>query len=105
MSATLTRTERATDQVAELGRYVTAAGEARVLVARRIEGVVRVYDVPASRKGQMYRVESGLRSMAELAGLVADYKRQARRFGSPPVSRASLDRIAEDAKELEDLVG
>lgn len=88
---------------AELGRYRTDNGEQRVLVGRRVDATVRVYDAPANRRGRTYAVESGFDSMGELAMLVADYKAQAERYGFPPVSRDALAQLAEDSK-LEDLV-
>jgi hypothetical protein len=50
----------------------------RVLVGRRVDGVVRVYDGPA-RPGSAntFLVEPGLRSKAELAAVRADYRRRA----------------------------
>jgi hypothetical protein len=74
MSATTTATARmphAGGRV-ELGRYRTAHGE-RILVGRRVCGVVRVSDVPASGRGRRYLVERELTSKAELDALVADY--------------------------------
>lgn len=83
----------------ELGRYDTEAGE-RILVGRRIDGEVRVYDCPLpGRPGRTYFVESGFESKAELAMLVADYRRQAEELGAPPMSAGALDELLGRAKE------
>lgn len=73
-------------QLCELGRY-TVPDEARVLVGRRIEGVVHVYDYPRDGHGRPYFVEAGFESKGELAVLIADYRRQAERLGACPMSR------------------
>ena len=78
----------AIDQV-ELGRYETQAGE-RVLVGRRIEGVVHVFDWPAAGRGRRYFVEAGFASKAELAVLLADYRRQAELWGVCPMSSEAI---------------
>ena len=89
MSATIT--QRRTGQAAEVGRYETPAGE-RVLVGRRIDGEVHVFDCPRSGKGRRYFVEAGFESKAELAILLADYRRQAARLGACPMSREAIER-------------
>ena len=66
--------------------------EARVLVGRRIDGIVHVYDYPRSGRGRRYFVESGFESKAELAVLLADYRRQAERLGACPMSREAIAR-------------
>ncbi|HVQ59479.1 MAG TPA: hypothetical protein VMS60_11300 [Solirubrobacterales bacterium] len=81
-------------QLHELGHY-TVSGEVRVLVGRRIEGRVFVYDYPDSGDGRRYFVESGFESKAELAVLVADYRRQAKRLGSCPMSHEAIARAFE----------
>lgn len=75
----------------ELGRY-TVAKEARVLVGRRIEGTVFVYDYPRDGRGRRYFVESAFQSKAELAVLLADYRRQAERLGACPMSSEAIER-------------
>jgi hypothetical protein len=70
----------------ELGRYPTPDGE-RVLVGRRIDGEVFVYDHPAG-PGRPYFVERGFASKAELAILLADYRRRAEELGACPMSAA-----------------
>lgn len=68
-----------------MGRYETPTGE-RVLVGRRVEGVVHVFDWPAGGRGRRYFVEAGFESKGELAVLIADYRRQAERLGVCPMS-------------------
>jgi hypothetical protein len=75
----------------ELGRYEIPTGE-RVLVGRRIEGIVHVFDLPQSGRGRRYFVEAGFHSLAELAVLLADYRRQAARLGACPMCRGAIDR-------------
>lgn len=87
MSATATKCKPG--QRVELGRY-EIPGEQRVLVGRRVEGKVCVYDYPLGRQGRRYFVERGFDSKAELALLVADYRRQAERLGACPMSREAI---------------
>jgi hypothetical protein len=75
----------------ELGRYAVP-DEARVLVGQRIDGVVHVFDWPAGGSGRRYHVEAGFESKAELAVLVAEYRRRARHIGVCPMSRTAIDR-------------
>ena len=81
-------------QPVELGRYQTPTGE-RVLVGRRIDGVVHVFDCQQGGRGRRYFVEAGFRSLAELAVLLADYRRQAARLGACPMCREAIDRAFE----------
>jgi hypothetical protein len=80
----------------ELGRYDTPNGT-RVLTGRRIEGVVHVYDFPVDRAGRGYFVESGFDSRAELAVLIADYRRQAQLIDACPMGPAGLEHICTGA--------
>jgi len=75
----------------ELGRYAVPDG-ARVLLGRRVDGVVHVLDWPAEGPGRRYHVEAGFGSMAELAVLLADYRRRAQSLGACPMSRAAIER-------------
>jgi hypothetical protein len=74
---------QATNPPVELARY-RASGSERVLRGQRIDGVVRVSDIPAQRSGRAYLVERGLTSQAELQALVADYLAQAQRWDAIP---------------------
>ena len=92
MSATAIQSNPA--QLHELGHY-TLSEEARVLVGRRIEGNVFVYDYPRDGHGRRYFVESGFESKAELAVLLADYRREAERLGVCPMSPTAIERAFE----------
>lgn len=91
MSATTIQPTQA--QLNVLGHY-TVPDEARVLVGRRIDGEVYVYDYPAEgSRGRRFFVESGFESKAELAVLVADYRRQAGRLCACPMSTEAIKRL------------
>lgn len=92
MSATAIQTSPV--QLSMIGRY-TVSDEARVLVGRRIEDEVFVYDYPRDSEGRRYFVESGFESKAELAVLLADYRRQAERLGTCPMSHDAIERAFE----------
>ena len=89
MSATATQSTPAKLNV--LGHYAVP-DEARVLLGCRIEGKVYVYDYPRGGRARRYFVEAGFESKAELAVLIADYRRQAARLGACPMSREGLER-------------
>ncbi|HVC07039.1 MAG TPA: hypothetical protein VND98_05585 [Solirubrobacterales bacterium] len=89
MNATAIQSQPA--QLNVLGRY-TVSDKGRVLVGRRIEGQVFVYDYPRDGHGRRYFVESGFESKAELAVLLADYRRQAERLGACPMSHEATER-------------
>lgn len=74
----------------ELARYVVSAGE-RVLFGQRVDGVVRVTDVPAHAGGRAYLVERGLEqegsnANAALEALIADYLQQASELDAIPMA-------------------
>ena len=54
---------------------------------------IYVYDYPSSGHGRPYFVEAGFESKAELAVLIADYRRQAKRLGACPMSRGVIERV------------
>ena len=83
-------TAMATNPPVELGRY-DAAGSERVVRGQRVDGVVRVTDIPACGRGRRYLVERELTTNAELQALVADYLDQAARWDAIPVLPAWLD--------------
>lgn len=68
----------------ELARYRITAGQ-RIVRGQRIDGVVRVSDLPASGRGRAYVVERELTSRAELEALVVDYLQQAALWDAVPV--------------------
>ena len=91
MTATAIQTA-ATAQPCELGRY-RVPDEARVLVGHMIDGQLHVFDQPQLDPGHRYFVEAGFGSDAELAVLLADYRRQANRLGACPMSREAIARL------------
>ena len=75
----------------ELDRYTVTGGE-RVLYGQRINGVVRVTDLPAAGRGRSYLIERGLEQdgYAALKALVADYTQAARRLNRVPMATSLL---------------
>ena len=79
----------------ELARYVVSAGE-RVLFGQRVDGVVRVTDVPAHAGGRAYLVERGLEqegsnANAALEALITDYLEQARQLDAVPMAESPIN--------------
>jgi hypothetical protein len=89
MSATAIQSQPA--QLHELGRYCLT-DEERVLIGRRIDGEVFVYDYPRDGHGRGFFVDSGFESKAELAVTLADYRREADRLGACPMSGEAIER-------------
>jgi hypothetical protein len=92
MSATLDRGCARTGARVELARYSVTAGD-RVLYGQRVDGVVRVSDVPREAGGRAYLVERGLEeeganANAALKALVADYLRQASVLDAVPMAES-----------------
>jgi hypothetical protein len=77
----------------EVGRY-TIPGAERILYGQRINGVVRVSDVPARGRGRAYLVDRGLEldGYESLKALVADYLEQADRLAEIPMAESALER-------------
>ena len=69
-----------------VARYTIPAGE-RVLYGQRVNGVVRLTDVPLAPGGRAYLVERELEQdgNAALKALVADYVDQGQRHGEVPM--------------------
>lgn len=89
-----------TERAVELGRYATALREERLLLGRRVDGKVRVYDAPlGNRAERTYLVETGFSSKGELAMLVRDYLRQAELLGCCPMGQRALRLIAEAPRQ------
>ena len=84
---TVIETRRAgqTNERVELARYTVSAGE-RVIHGRRVLGVVRLVDDPASGDGRHYVIERELTSMAELDAIVTDYLQQAATWDAIPAA-------------------
>lgn len=82
----------------ELARYTTGDGGERVLYGQRVDGVVRVTDVPASGPGRAYLVERGLEQDGydAVKALVADYLQQAELLAAVPMAVSPLETEASD---------
>lgn len=61
----------------ELATYRADVGE-RTLVGQRVDGVVRISDVPTNGTGRSYLVEPEIASMDELAGSAPPARRSPR---------------------------
>jgi hypothetical protein len=93
-TATVTEIRRNGNPVGErveLARYAVPAGE-RVLYGQRIDGVVRVTDVPARGRGRAYLVERELErdGYDAVKALVADYLQQADLLADVPMAVCPL---------------
>jgi hypothetical protein len=75
----------------ELARYTVPVGH-RVLYGQRINGVVRVTDVPARGRGRAYLVERELEQdgYGALKALVSDYLEQAELLEDVPMAVSPL---------------
>lgn len=95
MTATATTRTGRTGVRVELARY-TVGGVVRALVGQRVNGVVRLMDVPVERGGRAYLVERGLEeeganANAALWALIEDYLQQAGKFDAIPMQVSILD--------------
>jgi hypothetical protein len=91
---TVTETRRNGNHVGErieLARYTVPVGQ-RVLFGQRVNGVVRVTDVPAQGRGRAYLVERELEhdGYDALKALVADYLDQAELLADVPMAVSPL---------------
>jgi hypothetical protein len=75
----------------ELARYSVPAGD-RILYGQRINGVVRIVDVPQNSGGRSYLVERELEldGYAALLALVSDYVSEAKRLKQVPMATSLL---------------
>jgi hypothetical protein len=94
MTATATSPSGRTGSRVELARY-TVGGVERALFGQRVDGVVRVTDVPVGARGRAYLVERGLEqegsnANAALQALIDDYLQQARRLDAIPMALSLL---------------
>lgn len=71
-------------QRVELARYPSDTGQ-RQLIGQRIDGIVHVFDEPATGDGPSFTVETHLDTNSELQALVADYLAKAKRLGYAPM--------------------
>jgi hypothetical protein len=84
---------RRTGQRVELARYWVGGCE-RVLFGQRVDGVVRLTDVPVGG-GRAYLVERGLEeegpgANAALQALIGDYLSEARRLDAVPMAGSRI---------------
>lgn len=84
----------------ELARYTVRAGQ-RVLYGQRVNGVVRVTDVPAHGRGRAYLVERELEQDGydALRALVADYVEQAGLLEDVPMAVSPLTGVRSENLE------
>jgi len=84
----------------ELARYTVPAAGERLVIAQRVNGVVRLSDVPETGAGRAYLIERELEfdGYAALLALVADYVAFADRWHEVPMSRRAVQRCL---RELE----
>ncbi len=87
------RTRAGVGERVELGRYTVPEGE-RIIYGQRINGVVRLVDVPASGRGRAYLIERELErdGHGALKALVADYLEQATLHQQVPMAENVLAR-------------
>jgi len=84
----------------ELARYTVPVGE-RIVYGQRVDGVVRVTDVPASARARAYLVERELEQdgYEALNALVADYLDQATLLEDVPMAVSPLTGIRSENPE------
>jgi hypothetical protein len=81
---TTTRDRPVVGERIELGSY-TVNGQRRVIIGQRVNGIVRVSDIPDG-KGRAYLIERELDTKAELDAVVSDYLQRAARLGTVPMT-------------------
>ncbi len=79
-----TTTTTTAGQRVELARYDSDTG-ARLLIGQRLDGIVHVFDEPATGDHPTFTVETHLDTNSELQALVADYLTKAKRLGYAPM--------------------
>lgn len=92
MTTTLTPAPTTTEQSrtptqgqrVELARYLSDTGE-RLLIGQRLDGIVHVFDEPATGNSPSFTVDTHLDTNSELQALVADYLAKAKRLGYAPM--------------------
>ena len=84
-----------------LGQYELDHQGVRVLVGYLSESgeVEEVLDKSVNGRGRPYVVVRGFESLAELAGIVVDYRRQAERLDEIPMSSQAVNQLVEFSKE------
>lgn len=94
---TVAASRTSTGDRVELARYTITAGE-HVIYGQRIDGVVRLVDIPANEADRRYVIERELTVMAELQAIVDDYLDEAARWDTVPAAGPGY--LAETAEIL-----
>ncbi len=76
--------EQTTGRPHRLASYTADVGE-RVIVGQRVDGAIRISDVPKTGTGRRYLIEPDMSSMTEIEALVADYTTKAEKLGYVPM--------------------
>jgi hypothetical protein len=86
----------------ELGRYTLPDGQTRLVVGQRVDGVVRVSDIPQTGRGRAYLVERELErdGHGALLSLVEDYLTEAKRHASIPMADNVLERYLQHVDDI-----
>ena len=77
-------TKRENGTAIELASYHCDVGQRRI-VGQRVDGAVRLADIPVVGGGRAYLIEPKLESNAALEALVSDYLATAKRLGYVPM--------------------
>jgi hypothetical protein len=90
--ATPTTTRPQVGKRTELGRYTLPDGTVRLVIGQRIDGSVRLVDVPLATSGRRYLIERELEQdgYSALRALVGDYLQVAAALGEIPMARPLL---------------
>jgi len=80
----LATTTTTTGQRVELARYDSDTGPRR-LIGQRLDGIVHVFNEPATGDEPRYLVETHLERNSELQALLDDYLAKAKRLGYAPM--------------------
>jgi hypothetical protein len=101
---TLTQKAPTVGKRTELGRYTLPGGQTRLVLGQRVDGVVRITDVPLAPGGRAYLVERELEQdgHAALLALVADYLAEAQRHASIPMAANVLERYLQHLDDHRD---
>jgi hypothetical protein len=100
MSTTTTTRPGRTGVRTELTRYTLPPGE-RILYDQRVDGVVRVTDVPARGRGRAYLVERELEQdgYGALNAMISDYLEQAQLLEDVPMAVSPITGIRSENLE------
>ena len=96
--ATPTTTRPQVGKPTELGRYTLPDGTVRLVIGQRIDGSVRLVDVPLATIGRRYVIERELEQdgYTALKALVGDYLQVAAGLGEIPMGRPLLELLDDE---------